>query len=58
VGSRTSAEWSSPSEGVLVSQSHDKSVDFLHHEVFNQQCKLDGYMTTQEFWKLTKLIAP
>jgi hypothetical protein len=56
VGSHTSVERSSPSTGVLVSPpSHDKSVDFLHHEVSSQQHKLDDYMTTREFWELTEL---
>jgi hypothetical protein len=48
VGSRTSAERSSPSAGVLVSSSsHDKSLDFLHHGLSNQQHDLDGNITTQ-----------
>jgi hypothetical protein len=38
VGSRTSARQSSPLVEVLVSpSSHDKSVDFLHHGLSNQQ---------------------
>ena len=45
VGSRTSAERSPPSAGVLVSTpSHDKSVDFLFHEVSSQQCKINDYI--------------
>jgi hypothetical protein len=44
------------SAGVLVSPpSHDKSVDFLHHEVQRQQFTLDDYITTQEFRELTEL---
>jgi hypothetical protein len=59
VGSRTSAKWSSPSAGVLVSPpSHDKSMDFLHHEVSSQPHKLDDYTTTREFRELTDLTAP
>jgi hypothetical protein len=57
MGSRISTERSSPLAGALVSPpSHDKSVDCLHHEVSNQQHKLDDYMTTREFRELTKLI--
>jgi hypothetical protein len=58
MGSRTSVERSSPSAGVLVSPpSHDKSMDFLHHEVFGQQHELDDYTTIQEFGTLKELTA-
>jgi hypothetical protein len=50
VGSSASTDLSSPSVGVLVSPpSHDKYVDFLHHEVQRQQFTFDDYITTQEF---------
>jgi hypothetical protein len=56
VGSRASADWSSPSASVLVSPpSHDKSMDFLHHEVQHQQFTLDDCITNQEFRELTEL---
>jgi hypothetical protein len=48
VGSRSFTERSSPSVGVLVSSlSHDKSVDFLHHEV--------AQSATQD-WSSTRLL--
>jgi hypothetical protein len=48
VGSRSSAERSPPSAGVLVSSpSHDRSVDFMHHDVVQS--------ATQK-WSSTRLL--
>jgi hypothetical protein len=56
VGSRAPAERSPPLAGVLVSlPPHDKSVDFLHNEVFNQPHRLVDYTTTREFREVTEL---
>jgi hypothetical protein len=49
VGSRSSTEWPSPLAGPLVSPpSHDRSVDFLHHEIAQSAMQV-LYMTTYEF---------